>query len=285
MFLIGEFSKVARVSKRSLHHYDEIGLLKPAYIDHTTGYRYYSASQLTQLNRILALKDLGIPLYQVAKMLHTDISDEEITGMLILKKAEIEETLLEDIQRLRGIEARLQQNQASQNIPDVVIKSIPTQLFYSVRTTFSTEDEIFPFIDQILYKLPANVNSSALGSLVGIFYDHDFKSSGNDVEIGYFVKKPVEPLALTKKHILQMRELPAVEMMASSIQDGGIDPVLLGFGKIARWIEEHGYKMTTPYREIMFDVTNIRDLQNTVIEIQIPVEKLPPSTISLNFAN
>jgi DNA-binding transcriptional MerR regulator len=58
MFRTGEFSNIARVSKRLLQYYDEIGLFKPARIDPQTGYRYYSAKQLPRLNRILALKDL-----------------------------------------------------------------------------------------------------------------------------------------------------------------------------------------------------------------------------------
>lgn len=69
MFLIGEFSKISRVSKRLLHYYDDIGLLKPAYIDQTTGYRYYRAGQLPRLNCILALKELGLTLDQIKKML------------------------------------------------------------------------------------------------------------------------------------------------------------------------------------------------------------------------
>jgi DNA-binding transcriptional MerR regulator len=111
MFLTGEFSQISRVSKRLLHYYDEIGLLKPAHIDQHTGYRYYSASQLSQLNRILALKDLGLSLDHIAGMMQADVSDEEIHGMLLMKKAELEQTLREDMQRLRGIEARIQQNQ------------------------------------------------------------------------------------------------------------------------------------------------------------------------------
>ena len=46
MLRIGEFSKLSRVSIRMLRHYDDIGLLKPAEIDHFTGYRYYREEQL-----------------------------------------------------------------------------------------------------------------------------------------------------------------------------------------------------------------------------------------------
>jgi DNA-binding transcriptional MerR regulator len=62
MFKIGEFSKFSQVTVKTLRYYDQIGLLKPAEVDRFTGYRYYSVDQLPRLNRILALKDLGLSL-------------------------------------------------------------------------------------------------------------------------------------------------------------------------------------------------------------------------------
>lgn len=56
---IGEFSRLARVSVKVLRHYDRMGLLEPARTDDWTGYRYYSSEQLTRLNVILSLKELG----------------------------------------------------------------------------------------------------------------------------------------------------------------------------------------------------------------------------------
>src|SRR5919201_2566804 len=141
MFRTGEFSQIARVSKRLLQYYDEINLLKPAYTDPQTGYRYYSARQLPQLNRILALKDLGLTLDHIAAMLEHAISDEAIHGMLLLKKAELEQTVRDDLQRLRQIEARLQQNQRSDDAPDVVITSIPAALFLGVRAIIPSPEE------------------------------------------------------------------------------------------------------------------------------------------------
>ena len=60
MYSIGEYSKIAQVSKRLLRYYDEIGLFQPIKVEPTSGHRYYSASQLPALNRILALKELGL---------------------------------------------------------------------------------------------------------------------------------------------------------------------------------------------------------------------------------
>ena len=74
MFTVGEFARLAQVSRRLLRYYDEIGLLKPMQTDRFTDYRYYSAEQLPQLNRILALKDLGLSLDQIQRMLSDKVS-------------------------------------------------------------------------------------------------------------------------------------------------------------------------------------------------------------------
>ena len=155
MFLIGEFSNISRVSKRLLRHYDEIDLLKPAQIDPHTNYRYYSAQQLSRLNQILALKELGLSLDQIKKMLAAEISDEEIHGMLLLKKAETDQTLLNDLQRLQRIEARLQQNQSAENLPDIVITSVPAQSYLSIRTVFSEPGDLVYLADLMLKRVPA----------------------------------------------------------------------------------------------------------------------------------
>ena len=62
MFTVGQFAQLAQVSVRTLHHYDELGLLEPAAVDRATGYRFYEARQLRDLNRILVMKELGFTL-------------------------------------------------------------------------------------------------------------------------------------------------------------------------------------------------------------------------------
>ena len=51
-----------------------MGLLRPVNVDACTGYRYYSASQLPRLNRVLALKDLGFRLEQIAQVLEEGLT-------------------------------------------------------------------------------------------------------------------------------------------------------------------------------------------------------------------
>lgn len=275
MFLSGEFSKISRVSKRLLHYYDDIGLFKPAHIDEENGYRYYSAKQLPDLNRILALKDLGLTLEQVKKMLDTELSDDEIHGMLLLKKAETEQSLFVEMQRLKRIEARLEQNRTADNEPDIVIKSIPAQPFLSTRTVFSTEAELFQLIDQMTHLIPAAISSAVLGPMAGVFWEESFSTSNKDIEIGFFLKKSIEKaIRLNDEHLLSCQTLPAIKMMATSVQAASQDLDFIGLGNVGRWIESNGYKMAGPYREIIFDANQLSEMENATIEIQMPVEKI-----------
>jgi DNA-binding transcriptional MerR regulator len=273
MFRTGEFSHLARVSKRSLQFYDEMGLLKPTFIDRQTGYRYYSAKQLPRLNRILALKELGFSLDQIREMLQAEISDEAIEGMLLLKKAEVEQMVLHELQRLRSIEARLQQNRRGHDAPDVVVKSIPAQRFFSVRAILPSPEELLHLLHLLQQVLPSRIDQRTLGPLAGVVYTDGFTLRNNDVELGYLLKKPVpDPVMLAGAYELQMRELPAVQTMATAVQMGSPDLVFTALGRIGHWIEVNGYRIAGPYREIGLDLPRSGRFDEMVIEVQMPIE-------------
>ena len=82
MIRIGDFSKLSRVSVKTLRFYDEMGLLKPVDVDRFTGYRYYEFDQLPRLYRILALKDLGFSLEEIGRLLEGEVSVEQKRGIL-----------------------------------------------------------------------------------------------------------------------------------------------------------------------------------------------------------
>jgi predicted transcriptional regulator YdeE len=109
MLKIGEFAKKSQMTVKTLRLYDRLGLLKPAWIDRFTGYRYYAQEQLPRLNRIMALKDLGFTLVQIGRILQNELTVDELRGMLRLKCAELEQHIEEEQARLVRVEARLRQ--------------------------------------------------------------------------------------------------------------------------------------------------------------------------------
>src|SRR5689334_349958 len=109
MLSIGEFARLGGVSPRTLRHYGELGLVVPAHVDPSTGYRSYEVSQLSDLRRVVALRDLGVSLSQIRALLRADdgISLEEMRGMLRLRRAEISEAIDEQHERLRRVASYL----------------------------------------------------------------------------------------------------------------------------------------------------------------------------------
>ena len=92
---IKEFADATGVSVRTLHYYDEIGLLKPAFVDGATGYRYYDESALLRMQEILFYRELDFPLKSIGEILSSPHYDKtaalrEQKKLLILKKERLE---------------------------------------------------------------------------------------------------------------------------------------------------------------------------------------------------
>ncbi|MGH6929911.1 MAG: MerR family transcriptional regulator [Dongiaceae bacterium] len=276
MFRIGEFSRIARVSGRLLRYYDSIGLLSPRRIDPATGYRYYAADQLTRLNRILALKELGLSLEQVAGMVDDKISTDEIRGMLMLKKAQLERSLSEEAARLRHIESRLQQidEEGALSNYDVVVKSAPTQPYLAIRRTFPTMDDAIAMVGDVARAVTARIPDGARDALVVVAYS-DFEEEDLDLEIGFALSRPTNrSVALPDRSEMAMTELPGVDSLATVARRGPKHQSHLAFGALGLWMDANGYAMAGPSREVFLELPlQIPDQEDIVMEIQFPVTK------------
>jgi len=155
MFKIGDFSKLSFVSVKTLRFYDEMGLLKPVKVDRFTGYRYYAADQLHQLNRILLLKDLGLSLEEIAKLLKEEVPMASILDIVRVKQSELKDKLQKESERLDRVEEWLEQlnKEGKMSEYEVVIKKVPPQKVASVRDVVPTYHAMFKWIEDNGYKI------------------------------------------------------------------------------------------------------------------------------------
>jgi effector-binding domain-containing protein len=270
MFKIGEFSKLSHVTVKTLRYYDQIGLLKPAGVDRWTSYRYYSADQLPRLNRILALKDLGLSLDQIVRLLDDELSPDQIRGMLRLKQVEIQEQLEEEQARLNRVEQRLRQieQEETMSTQEVALKNIPAQRVASVRDVIPTYSDIGQLFGELFAYLGQHRISPA-GPPIGIYHDEEFREQDVDVEVAVPVAGSVPEGERVKG-----QELPAVEEMACIVHQGSYETVGGTYGQLMAWIEANGYRMVGPVREVYVrGPESGGDPSTYVTEIQLPVEK------------
>jgi DNA-binding transcriptional MerR regulator len=275
MYRIGEFSKIAQIPGSVLRYYDQIGLLRPAHIDQWTGYRYYSTKQLPHLHRILALKELGLSLEQITRLIDEDVSPDEIRGMLTLKKAQVEQTLNEEVTRLRHIEARLQMIDAPDETSfDIVLKSLPAQPYLALREVLNGSDAALDIMRFLVDKLPPHIASYTPGYFTTVVHSETLESDRLDIELGVILGSTSDlTVTLAKDRVLRTSHLPAVNMMATVLQVGGFEHNCQSYGAIGMWIEENGYQIAGPGREVLIRPPSLDLADEMVTEIQFPVER------------
>ena len=105
--LIKDFAKACGVSVRTLHYYDEIGLLKPSFVDEWTGYRYYDENSLLRMQEIMFYRELDFSLKNISQIISSPYYDKEKAlsqqkKLLVLKKERLEKLILSIDDAMKG---------------------------------------------------------------------------------------------------------------------------------------------------------------------------------------
>jgi len=272
MFSIGEFARHGRVSVRMLRHYDAIGLLRPACVDPGTGYRFYQAGQLAELNRIIALKDLGFSLQQVQEVLEEKVSAAELRGMLKLRRAEIHAQIEAETDRLARVEARLLTIEDEARVPadGVVVKRLaPVRVGELTGVASGYEPEAIPPVIQPLYRdLWRQIASAGVRTAgPGVAYYEDDPAGDGTIVVHAAVPVIAEPGG---DYGFSVVDLAEVERVAAIIHHGCMDDVMSTGQALARWIDASGYRSAGYAREVTVEWSP--DPGQWVTELQQPID-------------
>lgn len=267
MFAIGDFARHGRVSVRMLRHYDAIGLLRPAHVDEATGYRSYEAAQLAELNRLVALKDLGFTLEQVRTMLADEVSLVEVRAMLTLRRAELESEVAESAARLAQVESRLRSIELGDEVPVVVLKDLPAARLVALTSTAAsfTPEDIGPVVNPLCAELGRRLPEATAVRPSGRLTCW-YAASVDEVVVHAGVPAAVEVKG--ELNGLLVVDLPATRA-ATIVHRGRIDAILPAWQALARWIDDNGHRSGGPARELYLDCPE--DPSLWVTELQEPI--------------
>jgi DNA-binding transcriptional MerR regulator len=291
MLKIGEFSRLSQVTIKTLHHYDDLGLLKPVRIDPVTNYRFYTVEQLPRIHRIMALKEMGLSLEQIGIMLEKELSTEEMRGMLRFKQSEIQQEMREVQRQLAMVEFRLRMIEAEINFPelDVVMKRLESMrvlsFFAATHTTLEKGLAYRSMVVSTVQKAIADKVIQHTGVVIDVFHGEtiipftspDMKEQQHEILLG--VKNTQEAIKLKGIGQLTVREEPAVETAATVMLDTSDlkDINIAGYAEKAtllrRWAIAHGYKPHDLIRYLSHrGILNSSNPEEYVIEVQLPVD-------------
>ena len=270
MLKIGEFSKLSRVSIRSLRRYDEAGLLAPASIDPFTGYRYYSERQLPVAARIRALRDMGFPLAAVREVLGCYDDPGALERCLRLQRASAWEAMEEAERRLRLLDTalvRLRKDESMQY--DVTVKTIPERQVASVRQIiprYDREGDLWGIFCQETARMHIQDGDPSL--CAAVFHDREFRESDVDVEI----QKSVRGTYPDTDHV-KFKTVPAVEVASATFR-GSYSQMDSAIEAVAAWVESSGWEFCGPFFNF-YHVSphDTRNPEEFVTEVCYPVRR------------
>lgn len=270
MFKIGEFSKLTQVSTRMLRYYDEMGLLKPAKIDSLTGYRMYSAEQISTLNRIIYLRDSGFNVVEIALALN--YSNNAIIEQLDKKSVEIMDNIQKEQEKLKKIEIAKKEllHGKSELYFNITIKEIPSYCVLSLRKeipNYYYEGELWKELSAFAKENKINISDETFS----IYHNEEYKEKDVDVELCAIVNKIGKATGDFK-----FRFTEPVSMMACTMVYGDFSNISYAYRSFAKWLQENSqYKMKGSSRQIVHrGPWNEKNPENYLTEIQIPLENL-----------
>jgi DNA-binding transcriptional MerR regulator len=262
---------LAQVSVRTLRYYDELGLLRPLWIDPETGYRWYAPDQLARLHRILALRDLGVALADIGRLLDDAVSAEELRGILLLRRAESSERMEAEAERLARVEARLEQLKEKDMADyDVVVKGVEAVWAAVLSEPVAGVTEIEATQGRLWPRIQAAMDARGI------------ERSGPSVAIEIPTDDPARPIELTtavpvpqgtviEDDGITTAMIPALGRAATTVITGDSDShgpdFEGGWNALRRWAQTTAEPVTGEFRELYLDCDGPRT--SWVVEVQM----------------
>ena len=252
-----------------LRYYDEVNLLKPAYVDPMSGYRMYSVEQIPTLNKIVYLRDIGFHIGEIAAALK--VADNAVLAkQLADKQKDILHTIKLEQDKLQRIE--IAKRELSDNSPplhhQINIKSIPGYDVLSLRRIlpdYFAEKTLWAELYNYIRQEKIVVSNSTFA----LYHDTEYRDKDVDVEVCVLVNV----LGQSKGNYIY-RHVDGVSTMACMMVYGDFHNINGAYLSMAQWLTQNSqYHMQYPTRQIIHrGPWNEDDPEKYLIELQIPLD-------------
>ncbi len=264
MIKIGDFSKMSKLTIKTLRYYEKEGLLAPCYINPYTSYRYYEASQLLDVSKIISLKEMGLSIKDIKNILN----GADMHNILVKRKQEIEKNINDFHIELSKINYLLEENKLKN---EIIVKKIPSYTIYyrdGVIEDFSKISE-FAFITGSMCA-HANPNLKCIDpDYCYISYlDGEYKET--NIKIRY--AQAVETIG-NETNEIKFTTTPEITAVCI-YHRGAYNNLRDSYQIVLKYIEDNNYEIIDNARECYIDGCWNKENENDYLtEIQFPVRK------------
>lgn len=272
-YSIGEISDITGITIKALRHYDAIGLLKPAYINPDSKYRYYSENQIAIITLIKDLKLIGMPLQEIKAL----IADQDLSRIIQIMKSQ-RNKLSDQIENLQLILSSLsnkvhiyeelqEQSFEAYSKQRVRIEEVPEQYIAFDRERCLCEPKTFLKKYNELHKKIVKQQLHISGYASAIFYDdyRTFDHNNADIEVFF-------PVSNIPKNIPFVRKTPSY-FCASIFHKGDYATAPDSYKILLEWIQQQNLEITGAATETyLIDLTIKPSFDDFITKLSIPIK-------------
>ena len=244
LLLVGAFAKRAGLSASALRYYDDVGLLKPARVDETTGYRYYREGQLEQAELICFLRSLEMPIGELrATLAATDPT--ALAAHLRNYRRDVRAQLDEKERMLTEIKL-FAQRQLESPTYTVQLKEVPAHSFLSIRRRAPVAAllETMATASSSLLGHLKEVNVTPLGPWFTLYHNADYNDVEVDIEVCVPTSQPLPSAGEFRQGSF------SVQTQAWTLHEGPYERIGQAYRALQGWLDDYGYAPAGPIRDL-----------------------------------
>ncbi len=268
MYSIGEFSRISGISVKALRLYHEKGLLLPAHVDESTGYRYYAAANLDRARVIRLLRAMEFPLDVIREILDQFQDDCDILDHLDRHKAALQQKIASYRNITTSLDRVIRQEREAQRLMatttyEIQEKDVPAQRIAGVRMKGHYSE-----CGKGFAKIGRSLGRYINGKPLCLYYDAEYKDGDADFEACMPVREGKEIEGIS------VRELPAAHCV-TLIHKGPYEELGRSYEKLLAHIKNENMETQLPSREVYLKGPGMilrGNPKNYLTEIQIPVK-------------
>ncbi|MFI7063370.1 MerR family transcriptional regulator [Kribbella sp. NPDC050124] len=263
---VGEFSRLTHLSVKTLHHYHEIGLLAPASVDSSSGYRRYDTAQVDTALLIRRLRELRMPLPEVRQLVETsEGSQREETLRAHLERME------QELAHTREVVTSLREMLTpGRPTLDVEYRFIPAFRAYGVRDQVERE-LIGPWCERTFRRLGEVGTARGIFATSGATYSDEFFTDDTGEVVAFLPVAPDQEPA----DGVELVDLPG-GFFAIAVHAGPLTDFDRSYGALGSHVAEHCEVAPGPIRELyVVSPGDVDDPAAWRTEICWPIQRIP----------
>jgi len=262
---IGRFSTMTRLSVKALRLYDENGLLRPAHVDPSSGYRYYHLGQANRAEAVRILRSIDMPLDEIREILE-DEDPELIQKRLSMHRERLVERLAEHERMLAYLESLMQRKEGIMPYEVEVTEAEPQ---FVAATRLHTKlarigTDIGTGFGSLMRAMGQGGVSPAGAPLI-VYHDVIDEDTDGDIELCVPVAS-----GFTGDSEVYGRELEG-GTVAATTHRGPYTEIGPAYHTLTGWVAEHGHEMAGPPREIYLNDPQTVAAEDLLTRIEFPI--------------